>query len=101
MNSVTSRKSAAAIRWPTLRSKVSYLVARFSRPTVQQTTGLVTLEDAIETMLGREIVDESDPAEDMQELARQIYRQRLREQRIDSRRSGAGGDPSTGDSSTG
>jgi CBS domain containing-hemolysin-like protein len=64
-----------------------------------QTTGLVTLEDAIETMLGREIVDESDPAEDMQELAREIYRQRLREQRIESRK--PGDDSSSGDSPAG
>ena len=37
------------------------------------------LEDAIETLLGREIVDESDTVEDMQELARHKYRKRLRD----------------------
>ena len=48
-----------------------------------QTAGIVTLEDAIETLLGREILDERDTVEDMQELARRKYRERLREQKQD------------------
>jgi CBS domain containing-hemolysin-like protein len=43
-----------------------------------QTSGVVTLEDAIETLLGREIVDESDAVEDMQKLAKDKHRARLR-----------------------
>lgn len=46
-----------------------------------QTAGIVTLEDAIETLLGREILDERDTVEDMQRLAREKYRERLRETR--------------------
>ena len=46
-----------------------------------QTAGVVTLEDAIETLLGREIVDESDTVEDLQEFAKGKYRDRLREVR--------------------
>ncbi len=34
------------------------------------TAGLVTMEDVIETLLGAEIVDENDEAEDLQKLAR-------------------------------
>lgn len=45
-----------------------------------QTAGIVTLEDVIETLIGREIVDESDLAVDMQQLAREKYRDRLRDE---------------------
>ena len=53
-----------------------------------QTAGVVTLEDAIETFLGREIVDESDQVEDLQKLAKAQYRQRLKtiEIRTESKR---------------
>ncbi|WP_371373171.1 CNNM domain-containing protein [Thalassotalea aquiviva] len=44
-----------------------------------QTAGIVTLEDAIETLLGKEIVDESDDVEDMQKLARTLFRKRLKQ----------------------
>lgn len=40
--------------------------------------GLVTLEDLVETLLGLEIVDEADKAEDMQILARQKWAERAR-----------------------
>ncbi len=47
-----------------------------------QTAGVVSLEDAIETFLGREIVDESDQVEDLQKLAKSKYRQRLKAKQI-------------------
>lgn len=43
-----------------------------------QTSGIVTLEDAIETFLGREILDDNDTVADMQEFARSRYRERKR-----------------------
>ncbi|MDP5130992.1 MAG: hemolysin family protein [Paraglaciecola sp.] len=43
-----------------------------------QTAGVASLEDAIETLIGREIIDESDTVTDMQALARNNYRDRLR-----------------------
>jgi CBS domain containing-hemolysin-like protein len=44
--------------------------------------GVVTLEDVIETMLGMEIVDELDRAEDMQALARESWKRRARSRGI-------------------
>jgi CBS domain containing-hemolysin-like protein len=40
-------------------------------------TGIVTLEDVLESMLGEEIVDEADTAVDMQEVARRRKRQQF------------------------
>jgi len=45
--------------------------------------GLLTMEDVIETILGREIVDEADSAEDMRELARRKWRRRAERMGID------------------
>jgi CBS domain containing-hemolysin-like protein len=40
------------------------------------TTGLVTLEDVVETLIGMEIVDEADGVPDMRELARKQWERR-------------------------
>lgn len=40
------------------------------------TAGILTFEDVVETLLGLEIVDESDTVEDMQALARQLWQRR-------------------------
>jgi CBS domain containing-hemolysin-like protein len=42
-------------------------------------TGIVTLEDVMESLLGEEIVDEVDSAVDMQEVARRRKRERIRD----------------------
>lgn len=44
-----------------------------------QTEGIVTLEDCIETVLGVEIMDESDTVEDMRELAKQKMKHRRKQ----------------------
>ena len=49
------------------REHISLVVDEFNA-----SIGLVTLEDIIETILGYEIVDETDMVDDMQVLARKI-----------------------------
>lgn len=41
-------------------------------------SGVVTMEDVVETLLGMEIVDEIDAIEDMQKLARQQWKERAK-----------------------
>lgn len=45
--------------------------------------GLVTMEDAMETLLGLEIMDEMDTSQDMQELARHRWRKRATDMGLD------------------
>lgn len=47
------------------------------------TVGLVTLEDALETLMGVEIMDEQDRVTDLQVHARKIWRKRAREMGIE------------------
>ncbi|RUA10887.1 MAG: hemolysin [Flavobacteriia bacterium] len=44
-------------------------------------SGLVTMEDVIETLLGLEIMDESDTTEDMRELAKMKMKKKRREEK--------------------
>ncbi len=46
------------------------------------TAGIVTLEDAIETLLGAEIVDETDRVADMRQLAGRLFQDKLRGRRF-------------------
>jgi CBS domain containing-hemolysin-like protein len=46
-----------------------------------QTEGILTLEDCVETILGIEIMDESDTTEDMRELAKLQMKKRRREEK--------------------
>jgi CBS domain containing-hemolysin-like protein len=46
------------------------------------TQGIITLEDAMETLLGAEIVDESDSVEDMRQLARELWEKRRKKRLI-------------------
>ena len=48
------------------------------------TTGIVTLEDCIETLLGVEIMDESDEVADMRKLAKDQQKQKKGSQKNDA-----------------
>lgn len=48
------------------------------------TSGLVTMEDLIETLLGTEIVDESDNVADLQQLARTSWMKRTKKMEIET-----------------
>ena len=50
----------------TQRQQVAVVVDEFGG-----TSGIVTMEDVLETLLGEEIVDELDEVDDMRELARE------------------------------
>jgi len=55
------------------RAHISMIVDEFGN-----VTGIVTMEDIIETLLGLEIMDESDNVEDMQMLARKNWERRAK-----------------------
>jgi len=55
------------------RAHISMIVDQYGN-----VTGIVTMEDIIETLLGLEIMDESDSVEDMQMLARKNWERRAK-----------------------
>lgn len=61
------------------------------------TAGLITMEDAVETLLGIEIQDESDPVPDLRELARRRYQSQV-SPRLDSPPDAAARAPNTPES---
>lgn len=61
------------------RQQIAIVVGEYG-----ETQGLVSMEDVIETLLGIEIVDEGDKIEDMQQLARKLWRKRAQSFGIDN-----------------
>ncbi|MGB0722215.1 MAG: CNNM domain-containing protein [Gammaproteobacteria bacterium] len=60
------------------RAQIVAIVDGFGAP-----TGIITLEDLIETLLGLEIIDEGDKVADMRMLARRQWRRRARAMGLD------------------
>jgi len=55
------------------RTYIAFLVSEYG-----SIEGMVTMEDVVETLLGIEIIDETDVTVDMQAMARQQWKKRAR-----------------------
>lgn len=73
---VTNRNIPIPDLFETLISKKSHIALVTDE--YGTTTGLVTIEDVIETLLGLEIMDESDNVADLQQLARKSWETRAK-----------------------
>ncbi|HIJ22100.1 MAG TPA: DUF21 domain-containing protein [Gammaproteobacteria bacterium] len=74
----TTNLSEAFDQFIRLRTHIMLVVDEYGT-----VAGILTLEDLLETLLGLEIVDESDQTVDMQELARSLWRKRAEKMGLD------------------
>ena len=73
IHTVTEKKSVSDVLEEFVKRRQQIFIATDEFGT---TTGLITLEDAIETLLGVEIVDEHDNVVDMRKLAKAKLKQK-------------------------
>ncbi|NKF50000.1 DUF21 domain-containing protein [Shewanella sp. WXL01] len=59
------------------KSKMAIIVDEYG-----SSEGIITIEDIVESLLGLEIVDQNDPAIDMQQLAREQWQRRMKNKGI-------------------